>query len=56
MNLTIEYRRIREFQEDLKRMNIRHGPFHKNYRGYTVEILDTGPHQPFLLLKYGLDH
>ena len=53
MTLTIKFANIHEFQEELKRMNIRHGPFRKTQRGYEVDILDAKNNYAYIYLKYG---
>jgi ribosome-associated toxin RatA of RatAB toxin-antitoxin module len=50
---TVEVKRsdIREFQKDLKRMKIRHGPFRRLDSTYHVEIFSPSK-ASFIKLKY----
>ena len=50
MQLSYEERKL--IQKIVKDNNIRHGPFHKSWRGYTVDILDPGPTETYFRLKY----
>ena len=52
MTITIKHEELREFQKIVQDNNIRHGPFHKDWRGYTIDILDPGPTETYFRLKY----
>ena len=52
MTILIKHNELREFQQIIKENNIRHGPFHKDYKGYTIDILEAGITETYLRLKY----
>lgn len=52
MTITIKHEELHEFQKIVKDNNIRHGPFHKSWQGYTIDILDPGPVETYFRLKY----
>jgi hypothetical protein len=52
MKICIKHNELREFQQIIKDNNIRHGPFHKDYKGYTIDILEAGITETYLRLKY----
>lgn len=52
MTIFIKYNELREFQQIVKDNKIKHGPFRKDYRGYTIDILEPGPTETYFRLKY----
>jgi len=52
MTITIKHNELREFQQIIKDNNIKHGPFHKSSRGYTIDIIEPGPTETYFRLKY----
>ena len=52
MTILIKHEEIRDFQQLVKAQGIRHGPFRKSWRGYDVDILESGPLELYLRLKY----
>lgn len=63
MTIFIKYNELEEFKQTVKDNNIRHGPFRKRHRwpdsltpgqavGYNIDILDAGPAETYLRLKY----
>jgi len=52
MTICIKHNELREFQHIVKEHNIKHGPFRKDYKGYTIDILEAGPTETYFRLKY----
>ena len=52
MTIMINLEELRDFQNLIKTAGIRHGPFSKEKNRYRIPILDTGPIETFLRLKY----
>ena len=52
MTITIKHNELREFQQIIKDNNVKHGPFHKSSRGYTIDIIEPGPTETYFRLKY----
>ena len=57
MTIFIKTDDLQEFRQIVKNNNVRHGPFRlrmlQNKLGYYVDILDPGPMETFLTLKFG---
>ena len=52
MTICVKHEELREFQQIVRDNNIKHGPFRKDWRGYTVDILEPGPTETYFRLKY----
>lgn len=52
MTITIKHNELREFQQIIKDNNVKHGPFHKSSRGYTIDIIEPGITETYFRLKY----
>ena len=52
MTIVIKHEELHEFQKIVKDNNIKHGPFRKDWRGYTIDILEPGPTETYFRLKY----
>lgn len=53
MTIHIKYEELPEFRELIKNCEVRHGPFRRDWRGYTIDILQPGPMETYFKLKYG---
>lgn len=64
MTIFIKSEQLHEFRNEIKSMNVKHGPFRKRHRwpdsltpgmavGYDIDILDAGIYDTFFTLKYG---
>jgi hypothetical protein len=40
-----------EFRDDLKKWKVRHMPFQRNWKSYTIEVIDSTK-SSWLILKY----
>ena len=52
MTITIKHSELRDFQQIIKDNNVKHGPFRKSSRGYTIDILEPGITETYFRLKY----
>ena len=52
MTIHIKWEDLPEFRQIIKDNNVRHGPFRRDWHGYTVDILEAGPVETYFRLKY----